>query len=327
MTAAELQSSSSDYVSFGSHALSHRPLTSLDPADRWREISESAASCAALTGTTPTSFAYPFGDYDRETADMVRDAGFACACTTENAFAVKKTSPLHDPPDPGRRLGTLAHGPGIGRPMKWPKLVRRIRGAAAMRLGRVSTMRPLSTDFGFSRGTPIDRYYIEQFLQAHSADIRGDTLEVGDDSYSRRFGRRPDRPSGCPACRTEIRRRDHSATSRTQGLCRHDFRLHHPDSNAPADHGCRSRRSAAPGGAKTGRHLARHRPWRLLRRPVSVGRTLVLVHDRTRASNNARERIWHERCEHEDVRQFVCRDRIPSWCVSRGHREDAPRPG
>ncbi len=72
--------------------------------------------------------------------------------------------------------------------MKWPKLVRRIRGAAAMRLGRVSTMRPLSTDFGFSRGTPIDRYYIEQFLQAHSADIRGDTLEVGDNSYSRRFG-------------------------------------------------------------------------------------------------------------------------------------------
>jgi len=73
--------------------------------------------------------------------------------------------------------------------MKWPKLVRRLRGAAAMRLGRISTTRPLSADFGFSRGTPIDRYYIEQFLQAHSADIRGDTLEVGDDSYSRRFGR------------------------------------------------------------------------------------------------------------------------------------------
>ncbi len=97
MTAAELQSSSSDYVSFGSHALSHRPLTSLDPADRWREISESAAACTALTGTTPTSFAYPFGDYDRETADMVRDAGFTCACTTENAFTVKKTSPLMIP--------------------------------------------------------------------------------------------------------------------------------------------------------------------------------------------------------------------------------------
>lgn len=97
MTPAELRSSSSDYVSFGSHALTHRPLTSLDPADRWREISESAGSCAALTGTTPRSFAYPFGDCDGETADMVRDAGFDCACTTEDAFAVKKTSPFMIP--------------------------------------------------------------------------------------------------------------------------------------------------------------------------------------------------------------------------------------
>ena len=72
--------------------------------------------------------------------------------------------------------------------MNWPKLLRRMRGAAAMRLGRVSKMRPLSTDFGFSRGTPIDRYFIEQFLDAHSSDVRGHVLEVGDDTYSRRFG-------------------------------------------------------------------------------------------------------------------------------------------
>jgi SAM-dependent methyltransferase len=49
-------------------------------------------------------------------------------------------------------------------------------------------LRPLSTSFGFDRGTPIDRYYIENFLSGHSADIRGRVLEVGDDSYSRRFG-------------------------------------------------------------------------------------------------------------------------------------------
>lgn len=72
--------------------------------------------------------------------------------------------------------------------MRWPELVRRMHGAAAMRLGRVSTMRPLSSDFGFSRGTPIDRYYIEQFLKAYSADVRGRVLEVGDDAYARRFG-------------------------------------------------------------------------------------------------------------------------------------------
>jgi SAM-dependent methyltransferase len=35
---------------------------------------------------------------------------------------------------------------------------------------------------------PVDRYYIEQFLQAHASDIRGHVLEVGDRSYTTRFG-------------------------------------------------------------------------------------------------------------------------------------------
>jgi hypothetical protein len=41
---------------------------------------------------------------------------------------------------------------------------------------------------GFDRGLPIDRYYIERFLQTHSADIRRHVLEVGDNAYTRRFG-------------------------------------------------------------------------------------------------------------------------------------------
>lgn len=48
--------------------------------------------------------------------------------------------------------------------------------------------RPVSTCFGVDRGTPIDRYYIEKFLAAHAALIHGRILEVGDDTYSRRFG-------------------------------------------------------------------------------------------------------------------------------------------
>lgn len=65
---------------------------------------------------------------------------------------------------------------------------RRARGRLAMSLGRVASTRPLSEDFGYSRGTPIDRYYIERFLAEHADDIRGRVLEIGDDSYSRRFG-------------------------------------------------------------------------------------------------------------------------------------------
>ncbi len=47
---------------------------------------------------------------------------------------------------------------------------------------------PLSRTFGLDRGTPIDRYYIDRFLGRHAADVRGRVLEVGDATYTRRFG-------------------------------------------------------------------------------------------------------------------------------------------
>jgi SAM-dependent methyltransferase len=58
-------------------------------------------------------------------------------------------------------------------------------------LGRIfAQAAPLNRDFGFCRGLPIDRYYIEQFLQASSNDIRGRVLEVADRDYTARFGGR-----------------------------------------------------------------------------------------------------------------------------------------
>jgi len=47
---------------------------------------------------------------------------------------------------------------------------------------------PVSRQWGYDRGLPIDRYYIEGFLARNARDIRGHVLEVGDDSYTRRFG-------------------------------------------------------------------------------------------------------------------------------------------
>jgi SAM-dependent methyltransferase len=48
---------------------------------------------------------------------------------------------------------------------------------------------PLSSEWGFDRGTPIDRYYIERFLEGHADDIRGRVLEVKNSDYTSRFGR------------------------------------------------------------------------------------------------------------------------------------------
>lgn len=47
---------------------------------------------------------------------------------------------------------------------------------------------PISRVFGFDRGVPIDRYYIEKFLELNSDLIKGVVLEIGDDVYTRSFG-------------------------------------------------------------------------------------------------------------------------------------------
>ncbi len=49
--------------------------------------------------------------------------------------------------------------------------------------------RPVSQNWGFDRGTPVDRFFIEAFLSANAQAIRGRVLEVKDDEYSKRYGR------------------------------------------------------------------------------------------------------------------------------------------
>ena len=54
--------------------------------------------------------------------------------------------------------------------------------------GSLRRLEPVSRLFGFDRGKPIDRFYIESFLDQYRDDIRGDTLEIGDPSYTKQFG-------------------------------------------------------------------------------------------------------------------------------------------
>jgi hypothetical protein len=58
-----------------------------------------------------------------------------------------------------------------------------------VRFGDLRRQIPVSRDFGFDRGLPIDRYYIESFLEKYAADIRGRVLEIGANTFTTRFGR------------------------------------------------------------------------------------------------------------------------------------------
>ncbi len=47
---------------------------------------------------------------------------------------------------------------------------------------------PLSEQWGYDRGVPLHRYFLDQFLQEFAADIRGHCLEFQENSYTTKFG-------------------------------------------------------------------------------------------------------------------------------------------
>jgi len=53
---------------------------------------------------------------------------------------------------------------------------------------QLTGLEPVSREFGYDRGQPIDRYFIENFLDRRRQDIRGRVLEIGDPGYTRKFG-------------------------------------------------------------------------------------------------------------------------------------------
>jgi SAM-dependent methyltransferase len=64
----------------------------------------------------------------------------------------------------------------------------RDRPPGTVKWGSLRRTRPFSRFWGYDRGTPIDRVYIEQFLERHAADVRGTCLEVLNAEYTDRFG-------------------------------------------------------------------------------------------------------------------------------------------
>ena len=56
-------------------------------------------------------------------------------------------------------------------------------------LGDLRRVTPIDPNWGFGRGKPIDRYYVESFLAGHTGHIRGRVLEIAGSDYTRRFGR------------------------------------------------------------------------------------------------------------------------------------------
>ena len=67
----------------GSHTLTHPRLTKLDPAAARREIFDSKASLEDRFQRPVQHFCYPYGDVNPAVRDLVVEAGFETACSTQ----------------------------------------------------------------------------------------------------------------------------------------------------------------------------------------------------------------------------------------------------
>ena len=100
-------------------------------------------------------------------------------------------------------IAALTAGEQHDRPSGWrwfvPASIRRrlrpIRKAAVdwrrrrpPRLGALRRVTPIDPNWGFERGTPIDRIYVDQFMLSRTEDIRGRVLEIAAPDYTTRFG-------------------------------------------------------------------------------------------------------------------------------------------
>lgn len=55
-------------------------------------------------------------------------------------------------------------------------------------LGSLRATVPIARAYGFDRGKPVDRFFIEHYLSANAHRIRGRVLEIGDNAYTMAYG-------------------------------------------------------------------------------------------------------------------------------------------
>jgi SAM-dependent methyltransferase len=72
---------------------------------------------------------------------------------------------------------------------KWTTWARTVtRGLERPSWGNLRRVTPISATYGFERGTPVDRYYVDRFFTAHRDVIRGRVLEIQTRDHIRRYG-------------------------------------------------------------------------------------------------------------------------------------------
>jgi SAM-dependent methyltransferase len=171
----------------------HYSLSFLARADKARSI---AVGCAQ--GSTPWANLGLRGRVELGPEWLSYELAFTCTANCDDARIHFDAGESHVSVDiTAVVLRSLSEGRFVrsGSPAAETEVVgsRNIRVGPSIGIGDVNfgsfrRLTPISDCFGYDRGRPIDRYYIEKYLAARAADVRGHVLEIGDDTYTRRFG-------------------------------------------------------------------------------------------------------------------------------------------
>ena len=188
-------------IEVGAHSRTHARLPTLSSQDLMAELEGSKRDLERLLDAPVTTFAYPFGAVDERVRDATASV-FDAAFTIDEGLNTLATDPLmlrrsaraaerHAARSallPLVRLEPAASTQGPAEPAAHPmrpgfgmrlrrvvpsglRRAMRRRGLAAwpprgaIRFGSLRRTRPISSDFGFDRGMPADRYYIEAFVR------------------------------------------------------------------------------------------------------------------------------------------------------------------
>jgi peptidoglycan/xylan/chitin deacetylase (PgdA/CDA1 family) len=116
---SQLTELSASYIECGAHTQTHPHLDTLPPAEARAEIQRSKSMLEDRLGQAVSSFAYPFGHFDRRVRELVREAGYASACgvkpalsaSNDDSFALARVMVL-DYPDVAT-FGARVAGRGI----------------------------------------------------------------------------------------------------------------------------------------------------------------------------------------------------------------------
>jgi peptidoglycan/xylan/chitin deacetylase (PgdA/CDA1 family) len=98
MTVEELRALSMTHgVEVGAHTLTHPFLATLPPEEQWKEIEGSRVHLERLLKTRVRLFSYPYGGrdaFDTATTQLVRESGYALACTGAGGLAQPEHYPF-----------------------------------------------------------------------------------------------------------------------------------------------------------------------------------------------------------------------------------------